>query len=113
MFIILSKHQIKLRTCIQGRGGGVKATAYALRTRGRGSKIGKILRTYFMDGPLSPQLSEVFSLYGASFLSFYSCDPHIASLRHSPLIPATRVTCNILFEDLECQEHSEYHKKLC
>ena len=37
MFIIFSIHQIKLRTSVQGEGGGgVKATAYALRTRGEG-----------------------------------------------------------------------------
>ena len=38
-----------------GGGRGVQANAYALRTggggRGGGSKIGKFLRTYFMDGP--------------------------------------------------------------
>ena len=33
-------------------GGGVQTNAYALRTGGRGSNIGKLLRTYFMDGPL-------------------------------------------------------------
>ena len=37
-------------------GRGVQTKAYALRTgggggRGGGSKIGKFLRTYFMDGP--------------------------------------------------------------
>ena len=32
-------------------GRGVQTNAYALRTGGGGSKIGKFLRTYFMDGP--------------------------------------------------------------
>ena len=38
-------------------GRGVQATAFALRTRlgEGGSKIGKILRTYFMDGSLHMQ----------------------------------------------------------
>ena len=36
-------------------GGGVQTNAYALRTGGGGggSKIGNLLRSYFMDGPLS------------------------------------------------------------
>ena len=96
MFIIFSIHQIKLRT----GGGGMSRPMRTgcARGRGGGSKIGNILCTYFMDGPL---LIKVIC-FNLPFFLQVSLEPSLAPSLFRRLLNAPAKVCLLIYTKKAC-----------